>query len=94
VKIDDDVKALASQLTPEREIVSDASPSARTVGDKHAIEMGVALHDGCGGTLHQIPEGCVGVLLPDCGDRRGGKDDVADEAKPNQENLHPPAGLG
>lgn len=49
--------------------------------------MGIVLNDRGRGALDQIPDGRLWIMLPQRRDGGGGEHDVADEAKPNQQDL-------
>ena len=87
MKIDDEIESFATQPPREREIVAEAAKAPRAVGDEQAIQMRVVLHDRCGRAFHQVPNGGVRICLPQGGNRRGGEHDIADQAKPNQQDL-------
>ena len=49
--------------------------------------MGIMAHHRFGGAFDQIRQLCVGKALAQGGNGRSGEDDIADEAKSDEQNL-------
>ena len=88
MEIDGDVEALASEASCQRQVV-DEPPQAATLGrDDDVVEMWVATDDRLGGRLDDVGEMGIRIVAPQRPDERGGEGDVADQAQPDQQDLH------
>ena len=67
---------------------------ARPLGDDDVVDVRVVANDRFGGRLDEIGDARVGKAPPERRDGRRREDDVADQAQPDEQNLHPSTPLG
>ena len=88
VEIDRHVVARAPQGARQADVGGQPPQAAGLGRDDHLVEMGIAGDDGSRRRLHQVAELRVRVAPSKCPDHRGREDDVADEAQPDEQDLH------
>ena len=94
MEVDDEIEARRAQAPREREVVDEPSQPARALGDDDRVEMRVVPDDRRGRRLDEIGDVRVGKAAPEGRDGGRREDDVADEAQPDEQNLHPATPLG
>src|SRR6185503_18628180 len=88
VQVDGHVVLRAAQRARQADVGRQPRQPARLGRDDHLVEMRVAGDDGSRRRLHQIAEMRVWVTPAKRANDRGREDDVADEAQPDEQNLH------
>ena len=88
MKIDGDVEVTGSQPPREDEVITHTREAGAALCDDDLREMGVAVENGRGRALDHISDLGLWILPSHRGDKRGRQDDVADEAQPDEEDLH------
>ena len=88
MQIEDDVETLRAQTSRERDIVTKPGQSAAAGDDDHFCEVRVPGYYWRRLALDQIRQPRVRKRPLERADERRGEDDVADEAKANEEYLH------
>ncbi len=87
MKVDHQVETLGAEAPCQVEIAGKPRHPARPLGHDHVIDMRIVPEDGCGGGLNQIGDPRVRKPLSHRGDGGGRKDDVADQAKADEQDL-------
>ena len=89
VEIDDEIEPLRAKAPCQAEVVSQSAQPARAVGDDDLGEVRVVANDRLGRAFDEIGDRGVGEVTPEGGHGRRREDDVADEAQPDEQDLHP-----
>ncbi len=78
-----------AQPSRQPQVVGDARPAARPLDDDDLVEVRVVANDRLGGGLDEIGEAGVRESLAERGDGRRREHHVADQAQPDEQNVHP-----
>jgi hypothetical protein len=87
VEVDDDIESCAPEAECRAKVVH--NPPRSTAAAKHdqLVETGMVPEHGGGCGFDDVGEPCVGIGAPERPYERRGEDDVADEPRPNQQDL-------
>jgi hypothetical protein len=97
VKVDRDVEIFAAKPASEGEVVRETPQPAWTLDNDQRIDVRVVSHDCFGSTFDEIGDGRFWKLPANGGDGRRREDDIADQAKSDEQNLprlHPSTAFG
>jgi len=86
MEIESDIEAAPSQLPPERPVVLEARPPARTPHFDELVDVAVVAHDWSGDRFHQIGQARAGKPPLEGPEERRRKDYVADEAQTDEQD--------
>ena len=88
MEINGDVKTFSAKAGGQLNVVAQSREAARAFEHDDGVEIGMVPDHRLGRCFHQIREAGVGETAPQGADCGRGKDDVSDQAKTNQEDLH------
>ena len=80
-------KRSARKAPREADVVGKPPRAARTLGDDDLVDMRTATDDRCGRRFDEIGNASVREVLPHRGDGRRREDDVANQAKADEQDL-------
>ena len=89
MKIDDQVESPGAQPSRQPQVVGDARPASWPLDDDDLVEVRVVANDRRGGGFDEIGEAGVRESLAESGDGRRREHHVADQAEPDEQNVHP-----
>jgi hypothetical protein len=87
VKINDEIETFAAQAMCEGDVVGKPAEPARTLGHDNVVEMWIVPDDRFRGVFDEVGDRRVWMMAAQRGDRRRGENDVANETKPDEQNL-------
>jgi hypothetical protein len=87
VKVDGHIELFPAKPASKCEVVRKARQPAWTLDDDEGVDVWIVPHHRFGGAFHEIGDGGRRKLPANAGHGRRREDDIADQAKPDEQNL-------
>ena len=89
MKVDDDIEPFAAKAPAKSYVVEDPPEASRALGDDDLVDVRIVSNDGLGGLLNEVGNAGVREMTPEGRDGRCRKHDIANQAQPDEQDLHP-----
>ena len=88
MQIDGDVDLPRAELSGQAQVLEPAPPAPPMTNDERLVDVRIVGHDRRGQCFDEIQQFGVGESPPQRLNGWSGQNDVADQARPNQQNRH------